>query len=297
MSAIYYNGQNFEISMVTPAAGAIPGPVSYGGRTCVGIDGAATGGSFTVEVGLVNRILGRANASTDTPALGWHCQIRSAFKTMTVNDGSESTMFVPLLNGGSDIAGNTTFSLVVKRAGSVYTLYARAVQNGTIYEHAVAVVAVGTSQHTLDWWIFKDKHLTQWDGGAVTESSYGSDSTSLYLYRLSFVQNTTALEWPFDAFWFGREEYSEATTIDRSTTNCAPDNGLLYVIEKAALDGLVTAGTAYEIAISDGDVDTSGVTVDKDYLVCKVLTGNNGGFSQKVNVSAGGVWTASEWSL
>lgn len=293
---IILNGQNYESSMVTPTSTA-PAAQAYGGRTCVGVDPLATVGSFYVEIGLINAIFGRCVASTDTPAMGWHCQIRFAFEGLTLADGATLSMFVPSLVLISDTIGNTTFDLYVKRTGAVYTLYARAIQSGTTYEFAVANVTTGTTFHVLDWWIFSDKHLAYWDGVYVDAEAYGAASTSVRLYRLMAVMATASLDWKFEHLLFGREEYSGAATIDRSTTNGSPDNGKLYWITKTAFGTEVTAGDAGEIEISDGDVDTSSLPVSEDILLTKVLTGNNGGWGQKITTDGSGNVTLNEWSL
>lgn len=293
---IILNGQNYESSMVTPISTA-PAAQAYGGRTCVGTDPLATVGSFYVEVGLINQILGRCYASTDTPAMGWHLQLRFAFQSLTQADGSTGQLFIPTLVLISDTQGNTTFDIIIKRTGATYTLYCRAMQGGNTYEFAVANVSVGTTFHNLDWWIFSDKHLAHWDGVYVDEAAYGISSTAIRLYRLFCTMSAAGYDLMFEHLLFGREEYSGTATIDRSTTNGSPDNGKLYWITKTAFGTEVTAGDAGEIAISDGDVDTSSLPVSEDILLTKVLTGNNGGWGQKITTDGSGNVTLNEWSL
>jgi hypothetical protein len=171
------------------------------------------------------------------------------------------------------------------------------VQAGTTYEHAVTTVAVGTTFHTLDWWLFSDEHYTYWDGTLVSHDTLGVASTSVYLYRFNVVQNTTAVEWPVDSLWFGLEEWPGTATLDRSTTNGAPDNGNLYWITEDGIAAEVITGEAGEIAISDGDVDTSTFPASKNLLLCKVLTGNNGGYGEKGVTDGSSNYSKSEWTL
>lgn len=173
-------------------------------------------------------------------------------------------------------------------------------QYGTVSESILlGTIAQGTTYHRYTAWIFRDKAYTSTDGAAPTANTYAGGVPTVPVYP-----DAVYLEWQggvcvpaWDAFRLDIEEYDAGTDLGTSRTNGHQDNGTVFAIEKTALAGLISNGNAHAFSISNGAFDASALTADKDYLLAKVLSDNMGGFSAKVNKSAAGAVTPSNWSI
>lgn len=286
---LHLNGQRFETTMLT--AGQYMESHSYGTRTAVGMAAAASTGYGTF--GFYAKWLGSATASDAERIypVRWVGQL--AFETLDLAEGANQNIIRLTL---TNAAGNTVtldLNIKVKCAAGVYTMYLRE----ELYDDEldIAVVTEGTTFHKLELRIYLDKCTVLYDGVSVGDLTYSTAAASAYIHEMT-LSFRESVRWHLDDCYYGLQESDYSTSANRSTTNGNPDDATVYIISKDALDAAITAGTAYQFDVADGSW-TPVVTSDLDYLVAKVLDGNDGGFALKLNYSDSAGWVTNEWSI
>ena len=243
---------------------------------------------------------GAVGTSTDTGARALAVDAWVAFSALSLGAGAYSDVLTWYTSDAATQHGQTrTAILSAHYSGSAYSLVLRTkLGTQTAYDTAsLGTVAADSAYHTVSLWQFRDKIYYQFDGGAVGSLTYTATQTATVwpnFPTMTWAPTVCVAAW--DALRMAVEEYPLSATAGTSVCNGHNDDGALYLIEKTALAGLVTAGTAYELAITAGAF-TESATADKDYLCCKVGSDNNAGYGVKLNKSAGGAWTKSLWSL
>lgn len=243
---------------------------------------------------------GAIGTSTDTGARALAVDAWVAFSTLSISTGTVSDLLTwTISDPGWSTSSLRYCHLSAYYDGAAYSLLLRSrLATETAYDTAsLGTIAADSACHTVSLWIFRDKVYCAFDGGAVSSATFTTAQTAtVYPAFPSMVWTGGTCVAAWDALRMAVEEYPLSATAGTSVCNGHNDDGVLYLVEKTALAGLVTAGTAYELAIAAGAFSES-ATADKDYLCCKVGSDNNSGYGLKLNKSSGGAWTKSLWSL
>lgn len=298
---IRFSGRLWNVSVTNGVSSTVVSQ-SVGGRTaltCTAASGLVRG-HLPHGMGGVHKSGGGVAMSTDAvnAALVWDCWL--AFPTLTgLASGSWTTIAWETLWDGAQTSTGIYLYLRVYYDGSAYHLHLVRVSGVTTETIDLGAVTQGTTFHRYTAWVLRDKIFHSTDGATPTEYACTGPVSTTTLYPdalwLEWQGGTCIPAW--DACRVDIEEYDSGTTAGTSRTNGHQDNGTVFLVEKSALAGLISAGTAYALSITNGEFDASGVTADRDYLCCKVLSDNLGGFGVKLNKSAAGAVTPSNWSL
>lgn len=292
---IQIDGQNFETltqgSSVIDGGNIVSGAV--GSRACVRYTGSSAGRIYLYPDGYSGRENGNLTAHDDAdPKAG----VFEAEFCLEAVAGSADVDFAQFWCNG--IAGSPVISCVLRAsvAAGVATIYARYTYAGA--GGTYASVELGTASagafHRIRAEMYLDLARTWWDGAEKTEASYPSGtSRQAYPYGvlLDFSGNANALA-AWNYLRLATERTSHTADIGISLTNGHPDNGTIYLISHAALDAAIAGGTAYALPVTDGAFSES--AADGEYLLCKVLSDNSGGYGVKLARSSG-AWAASAW--
>lgn len=289
---LHINGQRFSSSQFS--GGSTQGYIEshrYGSRTAIGLMDAQTaaGGTF----GLYARWAGSITASDDArvyPAR-WFGYV--AFETLDLADGANFRIMRLAISNQSGSWATLDLNIKVKRLGSTYTLYLRE----ELYddELEIATVTEGTTYHKLELRIYLDKCTVLYDGVSIGDLTYSTEAESGYILDMT-ISFSSSLRWHLDDCWYGIQEADYSATANRSTTNGNPDDATIYIIRKDTIETAIAAGEAYQFDVADGSW-TPSVADGYDYLVAKVLDGNDGGFALKLNYTDSAGWVTNEWSI
>ena len=216
-----------------------------------------------------------------------------AFETLDLTDGSNAYIMRLPITTATGSQATIDLWLRVKRSGATYTLYLRE----ELYDDELEISAVteGTTYHKLELRIYLDKCTVLYDGVSVGDLTYGTEATSGYMWEMT-LSFSASLRWHLDDCWYGIQEADYSTAANRSTTNGNPDDATVYIIRKDTIETAIAAGEAYQFDVADGSW-TPSVADGYDYLVAKVLDGNDGGFALKLNYTASAGWVTNEWSI
>ena len=243
---------------------------------------------------------GAIGTSTDTAARALAVDAWLALSTLSIASGAVSDVLTwTISDPGWSTSSLRYCHLSAYYDGAAYSLLFRSrMATETAYDTvSLGTVAADSSYHTIHLWIFRDKVYYQVGTGTASSASFTTAQTAtVYAAFPSCVWTGGACIAAWDALRMAVEEYPLSATAGTSETNGHADDGVVYLVEKTALAGLVTAGTAYELTLTAGAF-TEAAASDKDYLCCKVGSDNSSGYGVKLNKSAGGAWTKSAWSL
>lgn len=301
---IRFNGRVYKIKVINGNAANVVSQ-SIGGRTAIACTATSglTRGYLPHGMGGAHLSCGALSASTDVVKNALIIDAWLCFPTLAgLASGSWTTiLWTAVWTGGGTPTPGTYFNIYVQVYfdGTTYHLYLVR-KYGTVSEPTLlGTIAQGTTYHRITAWILTDKAYTSMDGADPTETAYagGVPTVPVYPDALYLEWNGGTCSPAWDAFRMDLEEYDSGTAAGTSRTNGHQDNGTLFLIEKTALEALISAGTAYALSITNGTFDASAVTADKDYLAVKVLSDNLGGYGLKINKSAAGAVIRSNWSL
>ncbi len=295
------NGRNFSTNNCAITGDSTKvASASVGGRTALTSSATSETISLDYRDWEVWRSCGPLAFTTDAVKTALLIDAWVCFPTLSLASGAAQNVLGTKIWNGASASGNNYcyLYLMVYYDGAAYTLQLKRV-SATATDYVVLdTITAGTTYHRYTLYIFKDKVYTSKDMAAFTETAFTGSTMEGTLFpgkvTLGFFGGSVIAAW--DALRVEPEEYDPATTAAVSRTNGNPDNGELVIIEKTALEGLITAGTAYALSVANGAF-TEAATADKNYLIAKVLSDNDGGFAIKANKSAGGVWTPSNWSF
>lgn len=289
---LHLNGQRFSTSQFAGGIGSsYIESHSYGSRTAIGLAAAQTNGygTFGMYARWTNSITA-SDAARIYPAR-WFGYL--VFETLDLTDGTnDDIMRLPITTAsGSQVT--IDLYLRVKNVSGTYTLYLRE----ELYddELAIATVTEGTTYHKLELRIYLDKCAVVYDGVSVGDLTYGTEATTGYIWEKT-LHFSSSLRWHLDDCWYGIQEADYSTSANRSTTNGNPDDATVYIIRKDTIETAIGAGEAYQFDVADGSW-TPSVADGYDYLVAKVLDGNDGGFALKLNYTDSAGWVTNEWSI
>lgn len=269
---------------------------AYGSRTCLGLSGAT---SAWGQIGFALRPQPSVTASTAARKMAAIFRLRFATETLAVAAGSQQKIAMLQLTDYTETSGSRVDAEVyVYNDGGTYKvkIYFNDYGGTPAWSGYLGTVTAGTTFYKLELYCYLNKVSCYWDDVFIEDVTYSAAKTdhranSVYLY----FENTLAV-WHLDDMWVGHEEVDFSTAAGRSTTNGSPDDGTLYLIKSSVITAAIAAGDAWELAIGDGSY-TGAPTDEDDYLVAKVLDGNDGGFALKLAYSASAGWVKSEWSL
>ena len=289
---LHINGQRFTASQFSGGYGqTYIESHTYGSRTAIGLNDAQTSayGVFSFNRA---RWAGSITASDDarTYPARWFGYL--AFETLDLTDGASDAIIRIVITNASD-AMTLDLNVRVKRSGSTYTLYL--LEDVYDDELEIATVTESTTYHKLELRIYLDKCTVLYDGVSVGDMTYSTEAESGYMWSMR-LDYSAALRWHLDDCWYGIQEADYSATANRSTTNGNPDDATIYIIRKDTIETAIAAGEAYQFDVADGNW-TPSVADGYDYLVAKVLDGNDGGFALKLNYTDSAGWVTNEWSI
>ena len=292
---LIFSGAAYQAGMagISPATTSVV-KATVGSRSAL----TCTAGSGTYRAWWQNQATcpsaGVVGASTDVVPRALAVDAWLAFSTLSLASGATSdVLHLATTDAATSSAGTRQMYLRAYYNGSAYRLV---LQSG-VDSATLGTIAADSAYHTVSLWVFKDKVFHQFDSGTVGNATWtAAQSGTIFPVYPVMIWTGGACIAAWDALRMAVEEYPLSATAGASETNGHADDGALYLIEKTALAGLVTAGTAYELAVTAGAF-TESATANKDYLCCKVGSDNNSGYGVKLKKSAAGAWTKSAWSL
>lgn len=248
-------------------------------------------------IGMIDTQNGPVSASTASTPRALKLDWRGCLTTLNMIAGEYLTLVeMPVFGYNANTPGGGFWSrLKVGKVGSDYHLY---------FCHSLADVAdlgtvvQGTTFIHVTVWIMADKVHYSVNGSALNALTYTTEIATATAYPWSsvnvFFHGQKCIQ-AIDAMTVEVVEFDGEAVLGRSETNGHPDNAVLYIVQKSALAGLVTAGTALQVSVANGAF-TQPTLADGDHLIVKVLGDNSGGTAVKVNAATGTV-TKSNWSL
>lgn len=287
------NGCGFSI-LNAAVAGDYAHVVSalVGSRTCITYTGSATA---EIQFRDWNCWRSRGAIGRSADAIK-RCLLIDAwipFELLNLAAGqSRVVLFTALYDGYSGGAGTVNLSLIVNYDGSNYTLLLkRELLGGAIDYLSFGNITQGTNVHRVQAWVFLDKAFGQIDSGGILTATWTAEQQGVvfpWCVYWSFWGGEVIV--PIDAVRVDVDEYDAAATLNESRTNGNPDNGALHCIWEDALDGLKTAGTAWEVVIENGAMTMPSGIPPGNYLMAKVLDDGSAGAAFWMHKTSGGDW-------
>lgn len=282
------SGKTWQTGQLTSWIGAVT-TGTYGSRSCITLAGGQTVATLYRQWATESALWRNATLSSATDPVAVHQRIELAPETLNAADPSTTTIykrqFCSSTYGGSPFENIT---LDVVRSGATYTLKGNGVTLKTI--------TAGTTFTLVDMYTFLDKTIYYVDGvKVVAEYTYSTPLTASYC-NIWYLYWYDTVKWHLNYFWCQVEDVDFTGVLAKSYTNRAPDTGTLLFISKADLQTLKTAGTLFQVAITDGAF-TEAVTHpggDTDYLVVKILSSQLAG--RVMTIESDGDWEDGTWS-
>lgn len=274
----------------------------YMGRTVVG---AAPGASNCVGEhgpGSLDHVpFGTAGAYADSPQVAWDCRLIMAGKTSALTEAEETVLLRMMYGTMSDDGGYCRVGFSVFKSGSDHILKGGFIESTgggvtfTDYVDLATITLGGANFYDVSYLVFSDRVRFYSDGVYVNEVAFSHDYNSAYPYYGEMNIYPGTFNWVADYLHYVRHEVNTGTALNRVLQDYVPANGTLYLISKADLSAMLTAGEATQLLVSGGDIATEAVA-DDDYLLVQVLEDNLSTIALKYTKAAG-VWAKSNWSI
>lgn len=298
---IIYSGHTFDSWTWSNSNNNAKGD-DYGSpaRKTIQWDGT-TGYDCVAEVFHGHKNLGMPYKSTDNLPIALHLRMGLAIEDITVSDGS--TLYLSYIRFCSS-ADLPTYSLWIhpriSNTGGTLTLQMHVTELATLGGSTVVdicTVTEGTDFYDFDFYVWRDKVSFYSNAGVLLGSvDINTDNQNVFYMRTSLYFDATR-KWHLEYLTISREEANFSPTAGESDVNMWPVDGHAYLIKKTALQSLVTAGDAYKLAVTVGDIAAESADNDTDYVAAFVDTNNIRSGANKINKDSSDDWTETEWVL